>query len=273
MEALLMRRLSLFLGLAIALAAGSDVVQAQQNIGIAASVKDQVTGNVGTQQRTLARGDQVFQNEVIATNAVSSSQLLFLDETALTVGPNSNVTLDTFVYDPNPANSKVTLTIGKGVARFVTGVMQSSSYEIRTPVAVIGVRGTIVDIWVSLSYVVVVVRDGIADVRSRVNNSVTPVGKGGALTIGATGAVTSGSTAEANRAFGTLPQSTAVANAASQSPPPPAQPNRGADQNTTNNDLTVNQQTVVGRNGQFQGFGVGTGGTTSCSVFTGVLFC
>jgi ferric-dicitrate binding protein FerR (iron transport regulator) len=174
-----------------------------QNIGVAAAVKEQVTGSLGPQQRQLGRGDGVFQDEVIATTQTSSSQLLFLDETTLTVGPSSNVKLDEFVYDPRPGASKVTLTIGKGVTRFVTGVLQTNSYQIKTPTATIGVRGTILLIFVDESGVTsVAVEDGSAFITPIVNPSSTRViAKGDEARVEVNGEIIGKISRNAARAF------------------------------------------------------------------------
>jgi hypothetical protein len=185
------------------LAASLASAQPQQNIGIAAAVKDRVTGSLGAQERQLARGDGVFQREVIGTNDTSSSQLLFLDETTLTVGPNSNVTLDEFVYDPRPGASKVTMTIGKGVTRFVTGVLQTNSYEIKTPTATIGVRGTILLIFVGDDGVTSIeVQDGSAVITPvLVRGNARVVEKGGQARIEVDGRFFGSVSREAARAF------------------------------------------------------------------------
>jgi hypothetical protein len=174
-----------------------------QNVGVAAAVKEQVTGSLGAQQRQLSRGDGVFQNEVIGTTPTSSSQLLFLDETTLTVGPNSNVTLDEFVYDPRPGASKVTLTIGKGVTRFVTGVLQTNSYQIKTPTATIGVRGTILLIFVDDAGITsVAVEDGSAFITPILNpQSTRVIAKGDEARVEVDGRIIGKISRNAARAF------------------------------------------------------------------------
>jgi hypothetical protein len=117
--------------------------QQQVAIGATATVVNQVAGSEGN--RTLKVGDRVFANETITTGPNSRSQLLFSDETVLTVGPDSEVKLDSFVYNPNRTGSKAALSATKGVFRFVSGNMPSNSYEIKTPSGTIGVRGTIFD--------------------------------------------------------------------------------------------------------------------------------
>ena len=121
---------------------------AQENIGVTAAVVNLVHGTLAEQERTLVIGDRLFHNEAIETEVESSTQLLFLDETTMSIGPESRLVLDTFVFDPDPNVSKVVMSATVGVFRFVSGSLASASYEIRTPVAVIGVRGTIFDLFV-----------------------------------------------------------------------------------------------------------------------------
>lgn len=137
------------LALLLALDAAQSGTMAQSSapsdIGIAASVVNEVDGTIGQQTHRKSVGDKVFTNEIISTGSDSKGQLLFRDETSLTVGPNSQVALDRFVYNPQ-GNSSVTLNATRGVFRFISGSLPSRSYEIKTPAATIGVRGTIVDI-------------------------------------------------------------------------------------------------------------------------------
>lgn len=114
-------------------------------IGVAAAVRNTVSGSIGGASSQLSSGDGVFQNQLISSGQDSSAQLLFDDETALTVGPGSQVTLDRFVYDPEKKVGDIVFNTTKGAFRFVTGNAKSSSYKIKTPVALIGVRGTIFD--------------------------------------------------------------------------------------------------------------------------------
>jgi hypothetical protein len=97
----------------------------------------------------LAAGSSVFAREVVRTGEESTAQLLFLDETSLSIGPQSEVTLDRFVFDPNRGAGNVVLNATRGAFRFVSGSQQPSSYQVRTPVATIGVRGTIFDMYLA----------------------------------------------------------------------------------------------------------------------------
>lgn len=164
--------------------------RAAENIGVAAAVTNKVTGTVGTQKRSLARGDGVFQQEIIETASASTTQLLFRDETALTVGPNSRVVLDTFVYDPKTNTGKVILNATRGAFRFVTGSIDPRSYEIRTPSATIGVRGSIIE-WAydSAGNLVVYLTEGATEICVSPGNCVTLTQPGTYVTISPDGTI------------------------------------------------------------------------------------
>lgn len=116
------------------------------HIGAAVAVRNQVSGNHGGQDRPLAVGNPVFQNDRISTGANSVAQLMFTDQTTLSVGPRSQVTLDRYVFDPNQSAGDVAVSFTTGAMRFITGSQAPQNYQVRTPVASIGVRGTIVDL-------------------------------------------------------------------------------------------------------------------------------
>jgi len=141
-----MRKIIIASALAAAVTALATGISAQTqtaDIGVAATVVNRVEGSVGSQTSAKKTGDRVFQNELIRTGTESKGQLLFRDETSLTIGPDSEVKLDQFVYNPQ-GSSSVTLNATKGVFRFISGSLPSQAYEIKTPAATIGVRGTII---------------------------------------------------------------------------------------------------------------------------------
>ncbi len=147
-----------------ALTFGGGHAIAAESIGAAAAVKNRATGTLDSKTRILKAGLGVFQKERIDTSAGSRAQLIFNDETALTVGPNSSVTLDEFVYDPKNNTGKAVINATKGAFRFVSGSVDPRSYEIRTPVGTMGVRGTIVDFFFTAdgSLVMILVEGGMS---------------------------------------------------------------------------------------------------------------
>lgn len=116
-------------------------------VGVASAVNPQATGKApGAAARTLVLGKKVVFNERIKTSANGLVQLLLLDGSAFTIGPNSEVVIDKFVYNPDKKTGEMVANVLKGAFRFVGGRLSKSKggVTIRTPVATIGVRGGIV---------------------------------------------------------------------------------------------------------------------------------
>jgi hypothetical protein len=131
-----------------ALVAGAAVAAIDDQITIGntrVSVKT-VIGTFEGDLRILQLEDDVYHNELIETEAESATQLVFLDETTLTLGPDSSVVLDSFVYDPDPSKAAFVMTATKGIFRFASGKLPKNAYRLHTPAATIGIRGTVLDL-------------------------------------------------------------------------------------------------------------------------------
>jgi hypothetical protein len=126
------------------LAAGAGVAQTPLGqVGVVGSVNPEATGQLANAQgRVLFIGNQVFQDERVATGASGQTHLLFLDQSTLTVGPNSEVVLDRFVYDPEADSGQLAMTATRGVARYIGGkISKKTEVTVRTPSATLGIRG------------------------------------------------------------------------------------------------------------------------------------
>src|ERR1700674_1379832 len=114
-----------------------------QKVGTAAAVNPASTGKPpGGGVRTLTIVSDVVRNRRVHTDAAGSVQLLFVDRTAMSIGPNSDVTIDEYVFDPSTGTGKMAVTVGKGVMRFVGGqISHTGEATVTTPSASIGIRG------------------------------------------------------------------------------------------------------------------------------------
>jgi hypothetical protein len=115
-------------------------------VGTTAATNTNTLGTPPTMAtRNLFIGTNVFFEERIETSKTGQAQLLFLDESALTIASNSDVVLDKFVYDPKTSKGELALSVGAGVFRFVGGrISKTSAVTIKTPTATIGIRGGII---------------------------------------------------------------------------------------------------------------------------------
>jgi hypothetical protein len=140
------------LGAASALALGVNDAPAQTGTkaGVAAAVRGPVqqvsfrtpSATVG---RNVASGDEIFLGDRIVTGPAGGLQIMLLDGTTFSVGPNSSMVIDEFVFDPANGTGKLTASISRGTLRLISGRLARQEQEairIRLPVATVGVRGT-----------------------------------------------------------------------------------------------------------------------------------
>ena len=121
---------------------------AQEEIGVAAAVNTKTVdmvafpgGNI--ENRNVDPGYKIISNRTIQTNTSGKAQMLLVDGTAFTIGPNSSVTLDKFIYDPASASGSLEVS-AKGLIRLVGGkVTKKKPAIIRTSTATVGIRGGI----------------------------------------------------------------------------------------------------------------------------------
>lgn len=138
-----------------------------KEIGAAAVVVNDVRGETQGQRARIARGDRVFANQGVQTAAASMAKLVFLDDTNMTLGPDSRARLDSFVFDAGGAAKKASVSASKGAFRFVSGSSPSRAYSVTTPHAHIGVRGTTYDVRVQGGRTLVVLQEGAVNVCLR----------------------------------------------------------------------------------------------------------
>src|SRR5215472_14239402 len=127
------------LPLAIALPAA-----AQQRVGVNSAVNLDAAGTPpGAPTRKLVIGQEVVHNERITTDAKGQTQILFLDGSSISVGPNADLIIDEFVYDPATGTGKMSITAVQGALRFVGGKLskQDNAVTLHVGGSTIGVRG------------------------------------------------------------------------------------------------------------------------------------
>lgn len=159
--------------------------QAQDAIGRVIQTAGLVTAvNTAGAERQLARGSEIFAEETITTGPSGSAQLRLTDGAVISLEVDSFFTVDEYEYDGAGGAADTTImTMARGTMRTLTGVIgddPADTYQLNTPFASIGVRGTeygvIVD---NTGRVRVVVFDGAV--------SLAPVGGGAPVTVGVGG--------------------------------------------------------------------------------------
>ena len=103
-------------------------------------------GNISNQKNEkLITGSKIYFGDTIIVSEQSNAQILLLDETALTIGEKSELTIDDFVYDPQTKVGKIVSNIKVGTVRVITGEISKQNpdnLEVNIPTGSVGARGT-----------------------------------------------------------------------------------------------------------------------------------
>jgi hypothetical protein len=127
------------------LAAFATLPAAAQTVGVASATSGAPRGTPPAQnERVLHVGIDVFASERVRTGPADRAHLVFRDGSALSVGANSELTIDRFVYDPSTQNGDLAFTVARGAFRFVGGaISKKNEVKVTAPSGNIGVRGGI----------------------------------------------------------------------------------------------------------------------------------
>ena len=113
----------------------------KQLVGIVGAVSG--TAKAGT--RELKAGDKIYLNETIYAGIDSGTQILLLDQSTFTIGSDSEVVMDTFIYDPATNDGKIVANVKKGSLKIISGLISKKnpdSLTVNVPEGTLGSRGT-----------------------------------------------------------------------------------------------------------------------------------
>ena len=94
-------------------------------------------------------GQVVYESDGLRTGADGKIGVTLNDDTRLSLGPNSEVKIDRYVYAPGEGGLGMVLKFMRGVAVYVSGriaKLAPDSIRLEAPSAIVGVRGTTVAI-------------------------------------------------------------------------------------------------------------------------------
>ncbi len=138
------RRLRLA-GVAFALAAGLAANASAQEAGLVKSSRGKVTIERDGQSVPALPGVKVMASDRLVTGPDGTAGIALKDNTLLTVGPNSVMALDRFVFDSTTHQGVLEASIRRGTLSVVSGKIAKASPDavlFRTPHSILGVRGT-----------------------------------------------------------------------------------------------------------------------------------
>jgi hypothetical protein len=90
-------------------------------------------------------GLEIWEKDTLQTGRNGSIGIVFSDDTFLSMGPGSILTIDEFVFAPRQGKFSIVIRMLKGTAAYLSGLISRLSPEaayFKTPTASIGIRGT-----------------------------------------------------------------------------------------------------------------------------------
>lgn len=114
-------------------------------IGYVKTVKGDAMVISGGNQVKAEVGTPVMNGSKLKTGTNASMGVTFKDNTVMSFGPNTELTVDEYVYSPNKGKLKLGATMAKGTLAYLSGAIakiKPDAVTVKTPTGTIGVRGT-----------------------------------------------------------------------------------------------------------------------------------
>jgi hypothetical protein len=100
--------------------------------------------NGGVTARAEA-GTPIQRGSTLKTGAKSSMGVTFKDETVMSFGPDTEITIDEYLYVPAQGKLGLVAKLAKGSLNYISGViakLRPEAVSVVTPSGTIGIRGT-----------------------------------------------------------------------------------------------------------------------------------
>ena len=139
--ALMSRRTAQALALLLGLVAAAGAAE----IGQIKVVKGQVAIERQGKPVPATVGTRLQTADVLKTGADGSVGITMDDESLLSAGPNSTLSLDRYAFDATTGQGRFDTSLNKGTLAVISGRIAKQSPDamtVRTPTAILGVRGT-----------------------------------------------------------------------------------------------------------------------------------
>lgn len=161
---------AILLGATLWMLAGLGVQAAS---GVVAGLDPAASATKGKVVKVLEMGSDIAIGDTVTTDAKGIVQIVFSDKTRLVVGPSSSLVIEDYLLREDGSAGKLAIDALAGTFRFITGKARKDLYEITTPTALIGVRGTAFDFNVTAEETSLLLYDGSVNLCSTSKTCVT----------------------------------------------------------------------------------------------------
>jgi hypothetical protein len=127
------------------LCTGTDIARARPQVGDVEKIQHSASATFQQQTRNLTHKAPVFFEDLLQTGPAARLSVILDDGSDLTLGENSRLLIDDFVYSPRKKTGRMALKALQGAFLFIGGRVEyipDAEVSITTPGATLGIRGT-----------------------------------------------------------------------------------------------------------------------------------
>ena len=109
------------------------------------TVSGEATVSNGNSRVQAQPGTPLFVGSQLKTGPKSSLGVSFKDDTVMSFGPDTELIVDEYLYEPSQGKLRLASTLLKGTLNYLSGViakLKPDAVSVTTPSGIIGVRGT-----------------------------------------------------------------------------------------------------------------------------------
>ncbi len=114
-------------------------------VGYVKTVSGEASVTTGQQRIAAQLGTPLYLGSQLKTGHKGSLGVTFKDDTVMSFGQDTELTVDQYLYAPSQGKLKLAATLTRGTLNYVSGViakLQPDAVSVTTPSGTIGVRGT-----------------------------------------------------------------------------------------------------------------------------------
>lgn len=131
--------------LATVFAVVANASAAEAIIGYVKTVQGDAAVLVSGKAETAQPGTPLHVGHVLKTGKLGSMGVIFKDNTIMSLGPNTEITIDAYLFAPDQGNLRLGASMTRGTLNYVSGLiakLKPEAVTLKTPTGIIGVRGT-----------------------------------------------------------------------------------------------------------------------------------
>lgn len=131
--------------IALPLLAQSEAAPSTEPVGYVKTVTGEAWVTTAGQRVNAQPGTPVLLGSQLNTKKAASMGVTFKDNTIMSFGPDTELTVDEFLYAPAQDQLSLSARLLKGSMNYISGIiarLKPEAVSIKTPAGIIGVRGT-----------------------------------------------------------------------------------------------------------------------------------